>query len=73
MARAIDIIKGLEILCKYADRGTDAHIGGAEHDVIYGVEVDNSRVTDEDLETLDRHGWLCGEARGDDEGWFHFA
>lgn len=34
------LIEGLQILAKYEDKGMDAFIGGAEHDVIYGAAAD---------------------------------
>ena len=70
MAKAIDIIRGLEILGKYTDEGLEAHIGGAAHDIIFGLPVDDEKVTDEDKAKLEEHGWHTG---GGEEGWWHYA
>lgn len=70
MAKAIDIIRGLEILGKYADGGTNEHIGGAGHDIIWGLPVDDEKVTEEDKARLKEHGWHTG---GGEEGWYHYA
>ena len=68
MAKAIDIIKGLEILGKYAEKGTEERIGGAGHDIIWGLPVDDEKITDEDKAKLEKHGWRTG---GGNEGWWH--
>ena len=70
VAKAIDIIKGLEILGKYATGGTDEHIGGAGHDIIWGLPVDEEKVTEEDRAKLEEHGLHTG---GGEEGWYHYA
>lgn len=65
MASIKSIVEGLEILAKTAevpaglaeDGETDrrtAHIGGAEHDIIFGPEADPSA---EDVERLEELGW----------------
>lgn len=36
MATISDVIKGLRIMAKYEKDGEEAHIGGAEHDIIFG-------------------------------------
>lgn len=65
MASIKSIVEGLEILAKTAkvpaglaedvetDRRT-AHIGGADHDIIWGPEADPSV---EDIERLEALGW----------------
>ncbi len=70
MARAIDIIKGLEILGKYTRGGTEDHIGGAGHDIIFGLPVADDAVTEEDRAELEKRGWYTG---GGEEGWYHYA
>lgn len=65
MASVAEVVEGLEILAKTASvpRGlaengeTDtrtAHLGGANHDIIWGPEADPS---DEDKKRLDELGW----------------
>ena len=71
MARAIDIIKGLEILCRYHPHGTDASLGGAEHDLSHGIDIGDTEITDEDKAALESHRWFYAD--GDEEGWYHFA
>ena len=68
MARTADIISGLQILLKYTNDPA-AHIGGAEHDVIYGPPLLND-VSEADKQALESTGWICEE---DECGWFHFA
>ena len=70
MARVIDIIKGLQILAKYAEE--DAHIGGAEHDVIYGPPT-MGEISPEDREKLRESRWHEGEDEDEGLGWYHFA
>jgi hypothetical protein len=69
MARAIDIVEGLKILAKYAPKGLEEHIGGANHDIIFGLDIDQATIPDEDIILLDRHGWFYRA----DEGWVHFC
>lgn len=65
MASIAEVVEGLEILAKtasvpagLAEQGeTDtrtAHVGGAEHDILYGPEADPSA---EDVERLEELGW----------------
>lgn len=70
MAKGSDIIKGLTILAKYEDEGIDTHIGGADHDIIYGFAPDEDKnpISTEDIEALDSAGWFR-----DDEGWSCFV
>jgi len=59
-----DVIKGLQILVKYADPDDD--IGGADHDLIYALPPD-VEVSDADAKALEKLGWFF-----DDEfGWAH--
>lgn len=61
-----NVIKGLEILAKYV--GLDEDIGGAEHDILYGVPNDVA-VTVEDAAKLKAFGW-----RDDpQDGWSCFV
>ncbi len=71
MASIKSIVEGLEILANTAkvpawlaeDGETDrrmAHIGGADHDIIWGPEADPSA---EDIERLEELGWhMCSGA-----------
>ena len=70
MAKAIDIIKGLEILSKYSKNGVSEHIGGAGHDIIWGLPVDDKKMSNEDKLELEQHGWYTG---GGEEGWYTFV
>ena len=65
MASVAQVVEGLEILAKtasvpirLAEKGeTDtrtAHLGGADHDILWGPEEDPS---DEDKKRLDELGW----------------
>ena len=69
MASIAEVVEGLEILAKTAsvplglaekgenDRRT-AHLGGADHDVIWGPDADPS---DEDKTRLEQLGWHFDE------------
>lgn len=78
MASIAEVVEGLEILAKTAsvprglvDKGeTDrrtAHLGGADHDIIWGPEADPS---DDDKKRLGELGWhFCSE----NEVWSRFV
>lgn len=71
MATIHDIRRGLEILSKYTEAGASEHIGGAEHDVIYGPPLlKNEEIIPDDLKALDDCGWIFDE---DEDGWFCFV
>lgn len=72
MASVAQVVEGLEILAKTASvpRGlsengeTDtrtAHLGGADHDIIWGPEADPS---DEDKTRLEELGWHVDSESG---------
>lgn len=69
MASVAEVVEGLEILAKTAviprllaesgeTDGRKAHLGGAEHDIIWGPDADPS---DEDKERLEELGWHFDE------------
>lgn len=58
------LAKGLTILAKYT--GDDSYGVGAEHDVLYGPEVE---VSAEDRTTLEALGWFINE----DGSWQAFV
>ena len=64
MAKVSDIIKGLQILCKYADKGEETHLGGADHDIIYSPVSIHQTFSEEDLDSLDALGWHRDEEVG---------
>lgn len=74
MARASDIIKGLTILAKYVDKGIDAHIGGADHDIIFGTmdnhDENENPISAEDTKSLESAGW---HKDGEYGGWSCFV
>jgi hypothetical protein len=57
MARVSDIIEGLAILAKYREEGPAAHIGGADHDRIFGLGVDPEAIDERDRRRLEELGW----------------
>lgn len=67
MATYNEIIEGLKIQAKYVANGLEAHIGGAEHDVIYGMV--GIVVSDDDRVRLEALGWYLDS----DEQWQHFV
>lgn len=66
MARLTDLTEGLQILGKYVE--TDAHIGGAEHDIIYVTPFD-VEVTPEHRARLEELGFHFDE----EHGWCRFC
>lgn len=69
MASYKQIIGGLTILAKYDKDGFDGHIGGADHDIVYGSQVDPKNMSEEDKNTLEDLRWHFDE----DNGWSHFC
>ena len=78
MASISEVVEGLEILAKtakvpagLAEKGeTDtrtAHIGGANHDIIYGPDCDPSP---EDIKRLEELGW---HVDSDTDCWSRFV
>jgi hypothetical protein len=57
MATINDIVKGFRLLAKYEKEGMEAHIGGADHDVIFG-----SNTKQEDID-------ICDQAELMEAGW----
>lgn len=84
MASYKEIIEGLQILATYDEEGLDAHIGGAEHDVIYAgpfegdVEEDDEGnpkpgttvVSDEHAKRLRELGWHISS---ETDSWARFC
>lgn len=67
MALIREIVDGLEILAKTSRRGRDEHLGGAEHDIMFGPE---SEPTTDDMRKLEELGWHYDEEVG---LWSHFC
>jgi len=78
MASVAQVVEGLEILAKTADvpRGlaedgeTDtrtAHLGGAEHDILWGPQANPS---EEDKQRLEELGWHYDV---ESNGWARFV
>ena len=67
MARLSDIIRGLQIIQRYCK--DSAHLGGAEHDMIYAPPLDRPLSVDDERE-LTAFGWHV-----DDENdlWSHYC
>lgn len=63
-----NIINGLKLFA--AIEGEDAHVPGADHDVIYGPELEEGQLTQEQLAQLEEWGWHLSEESG---GWQHFV
>lgn len=66
MAMISDLIEGFQILQKYV--GSDEHIGGADHDIIWGVDCE---VSEEDAKRLNELGWH--QDSDSDECWSRFC
>jgi hypothetical protein len=64
MARADEILKGLQILIKYNPKGWC----DAQHDVLYGPEVEN--ISDEDKQALLQLRWLYDASV---DSWYVFT
>ena len=68
MATSNQIIEGLKILALYNSHGLNAHLGGADHDIIYGIPTD-TELSVEDAAKMSELGW---HFKGD-EGWQRFV
>ena len=67
MASFGSLIEGLTILAKYDKDGLRGHVGGADHDIIFGG---NPEVSEEDKKRLDELGWHYSSEYG---CWAHFC
>jgi hypothetical protein len=68
MATYREIIQGFQIQMGLEEKGSETHIGGAEHDVIFGS---NRRIEDESLvQRLGELGWFWSEEHN---CWAHFV
>ncbi|MHB1950225.1 MAG: hypothetical protein ACYCQK_01970 [Acidiferrobacteraceae bacterium] len=81
-----EMIEGLQILAKYEERGLEAPINGAEHDIVFAASGDfsdeefdqdddeyvlrDSRLTEADQARLVELGWHVDE---DAESWAHYC
>jgi|GEM_PF-3890904 len=70
-----EMIEGLQILAKYEEKGLDAHLNGADHDVIWAASAEPSDVEeflDEDGEGMPMDTRLTEEdhKRLVELGWF---
>lgn len=70
MAKVSDIIKGLQLLSKYADDGEETHLGGADHDIIYSHVGGDTVVAPEDIVSLEKLGWHWDD---DVDCWANFV
>jgi hypothetical protein len=70
MATTRNIVEGLEILARACPDGNNAHLGGAEHDKIWGPPANPSFISEEDRRRLDLLGWSYDEQY---DGWYHFV
>lgn len=70
MATYKQIIEGLTILAKHDKDGFEGHLGGADHDIVYGHQASMlNKMSDEDRAKLNELGWHFDE----DNGWSHFC
>ena len=56
MASIKDLIDGLTLLAKYEEKGNEAQINGADHDIIYGGG-EPLKWSEEDRARMDVLGW----------------
>jgi hypothetical protein len=64
-------LRGLIIMSGYIDRNNSRIIKGADHDVIYGPQIDTlieAGITEEDVDHLNQNGWFI-----EDDGLQHFV
>lgn len=61
MAKFFSLVSGLQILSSYTKKGMEEHIGGADHDIIWGADV---QVSIEDAAQLKELGWHFDEETG---------
>ena len=59
-----ELIAGFEIMKAKGEK----HVGGAEHDIIYGIH--NDYLSDQDREALKKHNWHLDSEHG---FWAHFV
>ena len=66
MATINDVVKGLRIFAKYEKKGMEAHMGGADHDVIYGSSgiIKQEDFSIEDQAELLEAGWHWSDENG---------
>jgi len=62
-----NLIKALQIFLKYGNPKYPTH---CEHDVLY-VDIDNTKVSDEDKSELEKLGFICGEEGEEYEDGFY--
>lgn len=68
MAKAQDIIDGMAILLRHT--ASDAHIGGAQPDIILGPPATLDAPNENELSLLQTYGWFWSE---EFECWAHFC
>ena len=73
MATYSQVIVGLEILAAHEDEGTEAHIGGADHDIIYAGLCGEPLKPSEDSPTGKRLKELGWHVDSETEGWARFV
>lgn len=69
MATYNEIIRGLDIFARYTHNGHEAHLGGADHDVIYGLPL-IVNVSDVDAARLEELGWHRNKSA---DCWVHYV
>ena len=70
MATINSIINGLEIMADYDVNQGESHIGGADHDIIWGANTPPENMNGYDVDELDKLGWFWSEEY---ECWSHYA
>jgi len=70
MAKISDIIAGLQLLCKYVEKGEETHLAGADHEIIYSPVHIEHDISSEDLNKLEELGWHKDE---DSKCWSNFV
>lgn len=67
MARYSDVIAGLQLFA--SKEKPNAHMGGAEHDVIFGAPL-TVQLTEEEIKQLEEWGW---HQDTEIDCWTHFV
>jgi hypothetical protein len=70
MATYQEIVSGMVIFTKYEQDGVLAHVGGADHDIIYGLALLPKYMAPEDVEKLNEFGWSYSEQY---DCWYHYV
>jgi len=71
MASIQQIIAGLSILSSYCNKGLEESLGGADHDILYGI-VPDKPISKSDIARLEALGWHISS--DDDSGcWSRFV